>query len=149
MPAPITAIRAIAPCPIRAKPVSAQFAAPAHPLPMQPGARAEQTWNARSRAGAGHALAAAAAVRRAAAVVGLTIYVMVGRELWQIAEETRIDDDMDLVIALCSVLDLVLIANLLVMVAVSSVRKLYLAHRGRVANPSRNGSASSTAATSR
>jgi len=50
----------------------------------------------------------------------LTIYVMVGRELWHAAETAATISDVELVILLCSVLDLVLIANLLVMVAVSS-----------------------------
>lgn len=50
----------------------------------------------------------------------LTIYVAVGRELWHVIEAIGTMTDVDLVIALCSVLDLVLLANLLVMVAVSS-----------------------------
>jgi len=48
------------------------------------------------------------------------IYVQVGRELWHVAEDMMQSSDTDLVVALCSVLDLVLIANLLVMVAVAS-----------------------------
>ena len=50
----------------------------------------------------------------------LAIYVMVGRELWHVGEQIMVIDDIELVVALCSVLDLVLLANLLVMVAVSS-----------------------------
>jgi uncharacterized protein (TIGR00645 family) len=50
----------------------------------------------------------------------LAIYVLVGRELWHVAEAVATISDIELVIGLCSVLDLVLIANLLVMVAVSS-----------------------------
>jgi uncharacterized protein (TIGR00645 family) len=50
----------------------------------------------------------------------LAIYALVGRELWHVAGEILTLTDIDLVVALCSVLDLVLLANLLVMVAVSS-----------------------------
>ncbi len=50
----------------------------------------------------------------------LAIYVMVGRELWHLAETLATVTDIDMVVILCSVLDLVLLANLLVMVAVSS-----------------------------
>jgi uncharacterized protein (TIGR00645 family) len=50
----------------------------------------------------------------------LVIYAMVGRELWHAAEVIATITDVELVILLCSVLDMVLIANLLVMVAVSS-----------------------------
>jgi uncharacterized protein (TIGR00645 family) len=50
----------------------------------------------------------------------LAIYVTVGRELWHIVAVLGSITDAELVILLCSVLDLVLIANLLVMVAVSS-----------------------------
>jgi uncharacterized protein (TIGR00645 family) len=48
------------------------------------------------------------------------IYVMVGRELWHMGLDVTSMTDIELVVELCSVLDLVLIANLLVMVAVSS-----------------------------
>lgn len=48
------------------------------------------------------------------------IYVMVGRELLHAAEDIMTLTDVQLVVILCSVLDLVLLANLLVMVAVSS-----------------------------
>ncbi len=50
----------------------------------------------------------------------LSIYAMVGRELWHVAQELDTITDIDLVVVLCAVLDLVLLANLLVMVAVSS-----------------------------
>lgn len=50
----------------------------------------------------------------------LAIYAMVGRELWHLAEDIMTIEDTKLVTLLCSVLDLVLLANLLVMVAVSS-----------------------------
>lgn len=50
----------------------------------------------------------------------LIIYAMVGRELWHAIEAIATITDVDLVILLCSVLDMVLIANLLVMVGVSS-----------------------------
>lgn len=50
----------------------------------------------------------------------LTIYAIVGRELWHVVADIATISDIDLVVALCSVLDLVLLANLLVMVAVSS-----------------------------
>ena len=50
----------------------------------------------------------------------LAIYVVVGRELWHVAADIAAVSDIDLVVVLCGVLDLVLIANLLVMVAVSS-----------------------------
>jgi uncharacterized protein (TIGR00645 family) len=50
----------------------------------------------------------------------LAIYAMVGRELWHVGAEIATMTDIDLVVVLCSVLDLVLLANLLVMVAVSS-----------------------------
>jgi uncharacterized protein (TIGR00645 family) len=49
-----------------------------------------------------------------------SIYVMVGRELWHVANDILEIDDLGLVVVLCSVLDLVLLANLLVMVAVAS-----------------------------
>jgi uncharacterized protein (TIGR00645 family) len=48
------------------------------------------------------------------------IYVMVGRELWHAGAHIMEITDIELVLLLCSVLDLVLLANLLVMVAVSS-----------------------------
>ncbi len=50
----------------------------------------------------------------------LSIYVMVARELWHVALDIGTMTDIDLVVVLCSVLDLVLLANLLVMVSVSS-----------------------------
>ena len=50
----------------------------------------------------------------------LAIYAMVGTELWHLAVGFGALRDIDLVLLLCSVLDLVLLANLLVMVAVSS-----------------------------
>lgn len=50
----------------------------------------------------------------------LSIYAIVGRELWHVAEDIATISDTALVVVLCSVLDLVLLANLLVMVAVSS-----------------------------
>jgi uncharacterized protein (TIGR00645 family) len=53
-----------------------------------------------------------------AAVV--TIYVMVARELFDLAAHLGTVSDSDLVLLLCAVLDLVLVANLMVMVAVSS-----------------------------
>ncbi len=50
----------------------------------------------------------------------LAIYVVVGRELWHAATDIMTITDTGLVNILLSVLDLVLLANLLVMVAVSS-----------------------------
>ena len=50
----------------------------------------------------------------------LTIYALVGRELVRIVADITEISDIELVVALCSMLDLVLLANLLVMVAVSS-----------------------------
>ena len=50
----------------------------------------------------------------------LAIYAMVGRELWHVAAQIAAITDIDLVVALCSLLDLVLLGNLLVMVAVAS-----------------------------
>ncbi len=50
----------------------------------------------------------------------IAIYVQVGRELWHVASDILSLTDTGLVVVLCSVLDLVLLANLLVMVAVSS-----------------------------
>jgi uncharacterized protein (TIGR00645 family) len=50
----------------------------------------------------------------------LPIYAMVGRELWHTITDFPTLSDVNLVVILCSVLDLVLLANLLVMVAVSS-----------------------------
>jgi uncharacterized protein (TIGR00645 family) len=50
----------------------------------------------------------------------LAIYAMVGREIWHVAADVWTMSDIDLIVVLCSVLDLVLLANLLVMVAVSS-----------------------------
>jgi uncharacterized protein (TIGR00645 family) len=61
----------------------------------------------------------------------LAIYAIVGRELWHVAAEIGTITDIDLVVALCSVLDLVLLANLLVMVAVSS----YESYISRIALP--------------
>ena len=48
------------------------------------------------------------------------IYVQVAREMWHLALDAVSTTDTELVVILCSVLDLVLLANLLVMVAVSS-----------------------------
>ncbi len=50
----------------------------------------------------------------------LAIYVQVGRELLHLVEDIMTISDTQMVMVLCSVLDLVLLANLLVMVAVSS-----------------------------
>jgi uncharacterized protein (TIGR00645 family) len=50
----------------------------------------------------------------------LLIYAVVGRELWHVAMEIAAITEIDLVVSLCSVLDLVLLGNLLVMVAVAS-----------------------------
>jgi uncharacterized protein (TIGR00645 family) len=50
----------------------------------------------------------------------LAIYVQVGRELLHLVEDIMTISDTQMVVVLCSVLDLVLLANLLVMVAVSS-----------------------------
>lgn len=50
----------------------------------------------------------------------LSIYAMVGREFWHVASDIAAVTDVELVVSLCAVLDLVLLANLLVMVAVSS-----------------------------
>lgn len=48
------------------------------------------------------------------------IYARVGAEVWHLAATAASARDIDLVMLICSLLDLVLIANLLVMVAVSS-----------------------------
>lgn len=50
----------------------------------------------------------------------LVIYAMVGRELMHLFGDFGSYSDIDLVLLLCALLDLVLLANLLVMVAVSS-----------------------------
>jgi uncharacterized protein (TIGR00645 family) len=50
----------------------------------------------------------------------LAIYALVGRELVHVAETILTIRETELVVAVLSVLDLVLVANLLVMVAVSS-----------------------------
>jgi uncharacterized protein (TIGR00645 family) len=50
----------------------------------------------------------------------LAIYGTVGHELWRLAIELPNMADTAVVVSLCSVLDLVLLGNLLVMVAVSS-----------------------------
>jgi uncharacterized protein (TIGR00645 family) len=50
----------------------------------------------------------------------LAIYAMVGKELWHLFADFAGFSDIDLVLLLCSLLDLVLVGNLLVMVAVSS-----------------------------
>jgi uncharacterized protein (TIGR00645 family) len=50
----------------------------------------------------------------------LAIYVLVGRELVHVAETVLIIPEAELVLAVLAVLDLVLVANLVVMVAVSS-----------------------------
>lgn len=63
----------------------------------------------------------------------LAIYALVGRELWHVAADIATLSDIDLVVILCSVLDLVLLANLLVMVAVSS----YESYISRIAPPGR------------
>ena len=50
----------------------------------------------------------------------LALFVVVARELEHLAMAVWAMDDVDLVLALLSILDLVLVANLIVMVAVSS-----------------------------
>ncbi len=50
----------------------------------------------------------------------LVIYAMVGRELAHIVADFASRSDIDLVLLLCALLDLVLLANLMVMVAISS-----------------------------
>ena len=50
----------------------------------------------------------------------LAIYGVVGRDLWHVAAGIAGLSDIELIVALCSMLDLVLLANLLVMVAISS-----------------------------
>jgi uncharacterized protein (TIGR00645 family) len=59
------------------------------------------------------------------------IYAMVGKDLWHLAADFSTFHDTDLVLLLCDVLDLVLVANLLVMVAVSS----YESYLSRIAAP--------------
>ncbi len=63
------------------------------------------------------------------------IYGMVAKDLWHLAADFSAFHDTDLVLLLCDVLDLVLVANLLVMVAVSS----YESYISRIAAPA-NGS---------
>jgi len=60
------------------------------------------------------------AIERVVLLAMFSIYAMVGRELWHVGETIATITDIDLVVVLCSVLDLVLLANLMVMVAVSS-----------------------------
>ncbi len=50
----------------------------------------------------------------------LAIYGIFGKELWHLAAEFDSYDDIHIVLIVCALLDLVLIANLVVMVAVSS-----------------------------
>ena len=50
----------------------------------------------------------------------LAIYVMIGRELFHLVLDLGTMTDVELVLILLSVLDLVLVANLLVMVSISS-----------------------------
>jgi uncharacterized protein (TIGR00645 family) len=50
----------------------------------------------------------------------LAIYVMIGRELFHLMRDLWDMTDVELVLVLLSVLDLVLVANLLVMVSISS-----------------------------
>ena len=59
------------------------------------------------------------------------VYGMVGKDLWHLAADFSAFHDTDLVLLLCDVLDLVLVANLLVMVAVSS----YESYISRIAAP--------------
>jgi uncharacterized protein (TIGR00645 family) len=59
------------------------------------------------------------------------VYGMVGKDLWYLAADFSNFHDTDLVLLLCDVLDLVLVANLLVMVAVSS----YESYISRIAVP--------------
>jgi uncharacterized protein (TIGR00645 family) len=61
----------------------------------------------------------------------LAIYFMVGRELVHIPDNLGSRSDIDLVQILCALLDLVLLANLLVMVAISS----YESFISRIAAP--------------
>ena len=61
----------------------------------------------------------------------LAIYAMIGKEIYHIVAEFASFRDIDLVLILCSVLDFVLLANLLVMVAVSS----YESYISRIAAP--------------
>lgn len=63
------------------------------------------------------------------------IYAMVGKDLWHLAAEFSKFHDTDLVLLLCDVLDLVLVANLLVMVAVSS----YESYLSRITAPANRG----------
>jgi uncharacterized protein (TIGR00645 family) len=59
------------------------------------------------------------------------IYAMVAKDLWHLAADFSTFHDTDLVLLLCDVLDLVLVANLLVMVAVSS----YESYLSRITTP--------------
>ena len=59
------------------------------------------------------------------------VYAMVAKDLWHLAADFSAFHDTDLVLLLCDVLDLVLVANLLVMVAVSS----YESYLSRITTP--------------
>jgi uncharacterized protein (TIGR00645 family) len=59
------------------------------------------------------------------------VYGMVGKDLWHLAADFSAFRETDLVLLLCDVLDLVLVANLLVMVAVSS----YESYISRISAP--------------
>jgi uncharacterized protein (TIGR00645 family) len=50
----------------------------------------------------------------------VAVYGMVGRELWHLLEEMMTIREAELVLGVLSILDLVLVANLVVMVAISS-----------------------------
>jgi uncharacterized protein (TIGR00645 family) len=50
----------------------------------------------------------------------VAIYVIVAREIWHLVADILVITDTDVVLLLCSVLDLVLLANLVVMVGVAS-----------------------------
>ncbi len=50
----------------------------------------------------------------------LAVYVMVGRELWHLVTLLPAGGEAEMVLLLLSILDLVLVANLMVMVAISS-----------------------------
>ena len=50
----------------------------------------------------------------------LAIYAIVGKEMWHVATDFASYDDIRIVLLVCALLDLVLLANLVVMVAVSS-----------------------------
>ena len=77
------------------------------------------------------------------------IYVMVGRELVHVVATLPEMTESEFILAVLAVLDLVLIANLLLMVGVSSYEATSRGSRPRGSPTSRNGSASSTAAMSR